>query len=50
MEELQYPFTEVAEKVLRKANQIARITDSGAVSTEHLLLAFLTFPVRRGPS
>ena len=48
MEELQYPFTEVAEKVLRKANQIARITDSGAVSTEHLLLAFFDVPCTPG--
>ncbi len=44
MEQLQYPFTEMAEKVLRKANHIAKLTESGAVSTEHLLLAFFEVP------
>ncbi len=48
MEALKIPFTEVAAKVLKKADQIAKEQNCGAVSTEHLLLAFLEVPCLPG--
>ena len=44
MKNNQLPYSEVVNKVLHKANQIALKQQSGAVSTEHVLLAFLEVP------
>ncbi len=44
MDQLKLPFTDVASRILRRAAVIAREYNSGAVSTEHLLLAFFDVP------
>ena len=38
MKEFDFPYTDLAKKLLKKANRIAHQYSSGAVSTEHLLL------------
>lgn len=48
MKEFDYPYTDSAKKLLRKANRIAHLYGSGAVSTEHLLLAFFDIPCLPG--
>ena len=48
MKESQFPYTESAQKLLRKAARIAQLYGSGAVSTEHLLLAFFDVPCLPG--
>ena len=48
MKEPDIPFTDTVQKILRKANQLARQYDSGAVSTEHVLLAFFDVPCLPG--
>ena len=48
MKEPEIPFTDTVQKILRKANQLAKAYDSGAVSTEHILLAFYDVPCLPG--
>ncbi|MBQ7146085.1 MAG: ATP-dependent Clp protease ATP-binding subunit [Lachnospiraceae bacterium] len=48
MKESQFLYTESARKLLKKAARIAQLYGSGAVSTEHLLLAFFDIPCLPG--
>ena len=48
MKESQIPYTDTAKKLLKKASRIAQLYGSGAVSTEHLLLAFFDIPCLPG--
>ncbi len=48
MKEPEIPFTDTVRKILRKAAQLARMYGSGAVSTEHVLLAFYDVPCLPG--